>query len=309
MKRNLFLCSMLLFIVSFTIKAQECDVPIAAALPGNIKGLTPEQQDFLMSRLVQLIATGGETSDLNYTQFMLTANVYNIETEHLPTMPATVSCQCEVMLRFIDIYGMKSIATKSIQIKGAGKNESLAMQNALKLIKSQNKSLLEFITSAKKEVLQYYNTHVDEIIAKTAKLAAMDQYEEAFSILSSVPQCCNRYESITRQIVSIYPKAINKLGEKYLKLARKAWTVNQTREAAEEACYYLSLIDPASSVYPASEKLYNEIKSRVREEVKYDMKKYDDRVDIVKQRIDAAKEIGIAYGKGQQPQTAINMIR
>lgn len=308
MKRNLFLYA-LLFVMTLTVKAQGCDMPIAAVLPENIEGLTPPQQDFLMSRLVQLIATDGETSNLEYTQFMLTANVYNIQKENLPTMPITVSCQCEVMLRLVDVYGMKSIATKSILIKGAGSNEAKAMQNALKLIKSQNKQLLEFITSAKNEVLQYYNSHLDEIIAKTKKLAAMDQYEEAFHLLSSVPECCNRYESVTSHILSIYPKAINKVGEKYLREARKAWTVNQTREAAEEACYYLSLIDPKSSAYPAGERLYGEIKDRVKEEVKYDLKKYEDKVDLVKQQINAAKEIGIAYGKGQQPKTAINMIK
>lgn len=308
MKRNLFLYA-LLCVMTLTAKAQGCDMPIAAVLPENIEGLTPPQQDFLMSRLVQLIATDGETSNLEYTQFMLTANVYNIQKENLPTMPITVSCQCEVMLRLVDIYGMKSIATKSILIKGAGSNETKAMQNALKLIKSQNKPLLEFITSAKNEVLQYYNSHIDEMIAKTKKLAAMDQYEEAFHLLSSVPECCNRYESVTSHILSIYPKAINKVGEKYLREARKVWTVNQTREAAEEACYYLSLIDPQSSAYPAGERLYGEIKDRVKEEVKYDMKKYEDKVDMVKQQINAAKEIGIAYGKGQQPKTAINMIK
>ena len=77
-----------------------------------------------------------------------------------------------------------------------------------------------------------------------------------------------------------------------MKKARRIWTANQTGAAAGEACYWLSLIDPKSSAYSKAESLYAEIKGRVQVEVQHEMKVYDDNVDLVKEQINAAKEIG-----------------
>ena len=36
---------------------------------------------------------------------------------------------------------------------------------------------------------------------------------------------------------------------------------------------------------------------------KFEMKQYQDGIDLEKQRINAMREVGVAFGKGQQPTT------
>ena len=49
--------------------------------------------------------------------------------------------------------------------------------------------------------------------------------------------------------------------------------------------------------------LYSEIKGKVLDDWKFEMKKYQDGIDLEKQRIEAARQIGVAYGTHQPAQT------
>ncbi len=289
------------------MSAQECDTPITVVMPEHIEELDEAQKNYLSSKLEQLVVSQGITSDFFYTQFVLTADVAGMQKEIVPTIPASVTCQYDVIVKLVDRAGMKTMAIRTVNVRGAGNSEAKAMQNALRLINFQNKNLIDFIKGAKSKILAYYNEHATQIVAKAHRLANLDKYEEAFNLLASVPECCDKYDEVTREIISIYPKARDKVGEKFLKEARRIWTVDQTGVAAEEACYWLSLIDPKSSAYAGGEKLYAEIKDRVKVEVQHEMKVYDDNVDLIKEQINAAKEIGMAYGKGRQ--TEINVIK
>ena len=56
--------------------------------------------------------------------------------------------------------------------------------------------------------------------------------------------------------------------------------------------------------------LYQEIKGKVLDDWKFEMKKYQDGVDLEKQRIDAMRQIGVAYGEHQpQNNTSIEFVR
>lgn len=289
------------------LSAQECDTPITVEMPQHIEGLNAAQIDYLRSKLEQLVVSQGITSDFSYTQFVLTADVAGMQKETVPTIPTSATCQYDVIIKLVDRAGMKTMATQTVNVRGAGNSESKAMQNALRIINPQNKNLINFIKGAKSKVLVYYNEHAAQIVTEAHRLGNLEKYEEAFNLLASVPECCNKYNEVTREIIAIYPKARDKVGEKFLKEARRIWTVDQTGTAAEEACYWLSLIDPKSSAYAAGERLYAEIKDRVKVEVQHEMKVYDDKVDLIKEQINAAKEIGMAYGKGQL--TEINVIK
>lgn len=306
MKRFISILIVLLIFLK-GMSAQECDTPITVAMPQHIEGLNEMQKNYLCSKMEQLVVSQGVSADFSYTQFVLTADVAGVQKEIVPTVPTSVTCQYDVIIKLVDRAGMKTMAVRTMNVRGAGNTEAKAMQNALKLINPQNKNLVDFIKGAKSKVLVYYNDHATQIVSQAHRLADLEKYEEAFNLLASVPECCNKYNKVTREIIAIYPKARDKVGEKFLKEARRIWTVDQTGASAEEACYWLSLIDPKSSAYAGGERLYAEIKDRVKVEVQHEMKVYDDKIDLIKQQINAAKEIGMAYGKGQQ--TEINVIK
>ena len=307
MKRIISVFIVLLMFLNGMSAQEECDTPIAVLIAEHIDGMNETQQEYLRSKMEQLVVTQGISADFFYTQFFLTADVVGMQKEIVPTIPASATCQCDIVIKLVDRAGLKTMATLVVNVRGAGATEIKAVQNAMRLINPQNKKLSDFIKGAKSKVLDYYNQHTGQIVLQAHRLAGLEKYEEAFNLLASVPECCKHYNEVTREITTIYPKARDEIGENYLKKARRIWTVEQTSAAAEEACYWLSLIDPKSPAYSKGETLYAEIKSRVQVEVQHQMKVYDDSVDLMKEQINAAKEIGMAYGRGQK--TEINVIK
>lgn len=307
MKRIISVFIVLLMFLNGMSAQEECDTPIAVLIAEHIDGMNETQQEYLRSKMEQLVVTQGISADFFYTQFFLTADVVGMQKEIVPTIPVSATCQCDIVIKLVDRVGLKTMATLVVNVRGVGATEIKAVQNAMRLINPQNKKLSDFIKGAKSKVLDYYNQHTVQIVLQAHRLAGLEKYEEAFNLLASVPECCKHYNEVTREITTIYPKARDKIGENYLKKARRIWTVEQTSAAAGEACYWLSLIDPKSSAYSKGETLYAEIKSRVQVEVQHQMKVYDDGVDLMKEQINAAKEIGMAYGRGQQ--TEINVIK
>lgn len=84
---------------------------------------------------------------------------------------------------------------------------------------------------------------------------------------------------------------------------RTAWAGHQNSYGADNAGIYLSQILPDAKCYPEAQKLYQEIKSKVLDDWKFEMQVYRDGVDLEKARINAWKEVGVAYGKGQKSMT------
>ena len=102
-----------------------------------------------------------------------------------------------------------------------------------------------------------------------------------------------------------------------LQKAKAAWMSQQNSAGADAAGEWLSQILPEATCYPEAVELYNEIKKKVLDDWKWEMKKYEDALDLEKRklatedkRVSAWKEVGVAYGQNQQPVTThVNWLR
>lgn len=67
----------------------------------------------------------------------------------------------------------------------------------------------------------------------------------------------------------------------------------------------MALIEPFSATYPKAQALTSEIKKTVRTDFVFETeKKYKDSISLKKAYIDAARQIGVAYGNGQKETTS-----
>ena len=75
-------------------------------------------------------------------------------------------------------------------------------------------------------------------------------------------------------------------------------------EGASKAFDWLVFIEPGSSCEGEAKALYNEVKQKVTSDWDFENReKYKDEAGLKKQRIEAARAIGVAFGNGQQPVT------
>ena len=96
---------------------------------------------------------------------------------------------------------------------------------------------------------------------------------------------------------------------KNLEKARAVWVANQNIDAANVAGVFLTDILPDCSCYGDAQALYKDIKAKVGEMWKFEMKQYYTEADLRKTKIQAFQAIGVAYGKGQQPNIIITKSR
>jgi hypothetical protein len=130
--------------------------------------------------------------------------------------------------------------------------------------------------------------------------------------LCIIPSCCNGYDEAQQLIVDIWQKRVNLEGQRILQKAKAIWAAGQDMESAQRAAMLLTEIDPESSSIPAATELLTEIKQKVGEENEWarnlEMKKYDDSLDMEQRRLEAAREVAIAFAENQKEEQAPNLV-
>ena len=140
---------------------------------------------------------------------------------------------------------------------------------------------------------------------KANLLAAKNNYEEAFYLLSMIPSQCSKFDASISAGLSLWEKYKNYSCNTNLAKPEAIWISGQDYNAAIEAGKYLSQILPDSECYGKAIQLYNEIKKKVEDLWKFEMKQYDTESELKKAKILAFQAIGVAYGGGQQPKVTV----
>jgi hypothetical protein len=183
-----------------------------------------------------------------------------------------------------------------------GTNENKAYIDAIKNLSVNSPKLKEFVDKGKQKIIEYYAAQCDNIIAKAKSLSGQKGYEEAIYLLTSIPEAVPLcYEKALAETQIIYQKYIDHLCNVNLAHAKNAWAAEQNSFGAYNAGEYLNYIYPDAKCYGEAQKLHQEIKKKVLDDWKFEMKIYQDGVNLESQRISAWRAVGVAYGNNQKP--------
>lgn len=175
--------------------------------------------------------------------------------------------------------------------------------DAVSHINVNNPEFAEFVDKGKSKIINYYDTNASKIIAQAQSMAKRKEYEAAIFMLIDIPYQCKSYDLYLRTADDIYQQYIDNECNINLAQARVEWMAAQNTDGATAAGVYLAEISPDAKCYGDAMALYNEIKAKVLDDWHFEMKKYQDSVDLESQRIQAIRAVGVAFGEGQQPTT------
>ncbi|MDR3327951.1 MAG: hypothetical protein LBT04_07530 [Prevotellaceae bacterium] len=303
MKRISILIIGVLSLVSTSFYAQNCEIPLIPLVQDGTDPLPVEAKSFLEDKLTQIIVRNGISAGNGYGQFYLLAKISLLSKDIVQGSPVMISQRLNLSLYIVDYSGEKVIAATTMEVQAVGTNETKSCINGIRSINAGNDKLQTFIQEGKEKMLNYYDNNYAVIIKKAQQLASMKHFEEALFNLTSIPECSKGYDAAIAACNSIFQSHIDDLCKRNLMLAKTAWAAEQNAEGARVAGEYLTYIYPDANCYPEAIALYKEIKSRIRENWTFELKQYDDTVSLEKQRINAYREVGVAFGKGQQPTT------
>lgn len=301
MKRILFLA--ILLWVGLGGYSQNCDIHLMAIDAGDDK--TPEAaNEYLYNRLCSLVSSDGITASGDYAQFFIAARALPLYEQVVPGAPVKTALTLSLSLYIGDYFGEKVFDRLSLEIRGVGESRERAFLNAYRSINSNNGKVADFLRKGKERIVRYYDTEYVNIMKEARRAAQLRHYEHALFLLGAVPVCSKGYESVSSELVKIYKEYINYSCDKLLMQARTIWAASPDASGAEQVGEILNQLEPDASCYGEAMSLYKEIKAKVKDDWNFEIRqKYTDAVNIRKQIIEAARAVGVAYGKGQQPQT------
>lgn len=311
----------------------------------NSSSIPNTARKVLMDKMQKAIIKNGLGATKN-GRFIMTANVHELNLEKSETAPVIYIYNLEVSLYIGDGIEGTLFSSCSLEVSGAGDSKEKAYLATLKKITVPK----DFIVKGKAKIVDYYNSKCDFIMKEALAKADRKEYDEAISMVVSIPSVCKEcfdkgqevsVEIYKRKIendcqlninqakaamagndwdgalgflalytpdLQCYPEVAKLMKEIHdhrcadaLARAQSAWAARN----AEEAASWLAEVSADSKCYPDAQALQKSIGSKMDadEQRNWDfmVQQHKDEVDIQKQAINAARDIGVAWGENQQP--------
>ena len=278
-------------------------LPISVYAADDTESFPRGAKAMMENKLTQLLTKNG-IAGLDYMgQFVLTVTTTPTDKDVIPGPPMKISEKMEMNLYIVDAYAKTIFSSTSLTVRGLGETENKCYLNAISHMPLQTPQVAKFIEDGKQKIIAYYDHEGEALIKKAQFLAKKKEYEEALWIISLIPQQSKHYDAALAAGQEIYQMQLDNECNIYLAAARQAWAAEQNAKGAAAAGEYLMNILPDAGCYDEAMELYREIKGKVLDDWKFEMNKYQDGVDLEKQRIDAMRQVGVAYGNHQPAQT------
>jgi hypothetical protein len=302
MKYYYFILSLLL--CSFASNAQSTNeigqIALSVVMPDYFTDLNESQLSKLETKIAQIVTSAG-VSDSGYSNNFviypkISINETNVVEGGMQNI-TVVSADLSLFVKQVDRNILFAAVSKTI--KGSGRTKELAITNAIVQISTNDAAYKAFIEKSKTKIISYYESKCAEISNKSDALVKTQQFEQAIGLLMSVPEGTSCYSQIQLKAIEAY-KSFQKINcIKQIQLAKNAMAMKEYNETLN----LLLDVDPASPCFKEAQSIAKSVESKITDEEKkewdFQMKQYNDAVGLEKQRVNAVKDIAVAYYKSQ----------
>ena len=281
-------------------------ISLDVLIPSQVENIPDYAKSLLENKLTQAVTKKGMAGAGVNPRFLLTGKMDLISKDIISSMPVMEAYTFEVSLYIVDFIDKDIVSSTSFSAKGAGTNSNKAYINAIRTINFRNAKVDRFLDDGKRKIIEYYNSRCDFIIANAKALAAQKQFENALNTLTSIPQVSKEcYLKAIEEIGPIYQDFADYNCQILINVASANWAAQPNSNGAQLAGAVLSQIDPDSQCYSDSRRLIDKMEQKVLKDENRDwefiQKTLDNEVMLESLRIRAWRDVGVAWGKGQQP--------
>jgi hypothetical protein len=292
-----------------TLWGQNCNIPLRSIVLPTVEENSNQQEiNYLKNRLRLLTSNAADVGGLENSQFAIAVGYDVLDKQIVSGTPIKLVYNLSVSMYVVGLSDQKIYASYVSNIRGVGNNETSALINTFQKINISNVGILNFVQQGKMKIVAYYDDNYQNIIKKSRAKSAMRNYDEAIYDLMMVPECCKGYDEVVVELMNIFQEFVNQQCNENLAQARAAWIAAPNSEGAATASIYLSEIYPDASCYGDAIELADEIKKHMGNEWKFMMRQWADSISLERQRINAMRDISIAYASSQPKIDITNML-
>lgn len=304
----LLILLMSLSLSGLPILAQDCAIALSpVVMPASDGSYYPQVNNYLTNRIRLLASNNMTAGSLVNDQFALAVGYDIIDKQIVSGSPTKIIYQLYVNLNIVDLKNRRVFASYSKELKGVGDNETKALINTFQKLNVNNPDIKAFVQQGVKQIIDYYDNNYTSIIKAAQTKSAMKNFDAAIYQLMMIPECSKGYEAALQELKVVYQQFVDQHCNENIAQARAAWMASPNADGAVTASVYLSEIYPDAACYQEAVALANEIKQRMGEEWKFMMRQWEDNISLERQRINAMRDISIAYANAQ-PQKIENNI-
>ena len=239
-------------------------------------GLSADQVKKLETRIINIINTGGVTSNISASRIS-SKDAENI----VETMARGIVClpKFEIFDKRVADTGIKKIKVVDVsltlaiqyihediifnnlqlQLQGSGNTHDQAINNVIRNLRPSDSRFKKFLSETRERIINYYTENCDDIMEQARQLDRLDLPGDALKILFPIPREIECYEEVKEMTVEVYRKYINKRCSQYMLTAKTLLAANKYDKGLET----ISLIDPTSQCAEEAVKLIESVKEEI----------------------------------------------
>ncbi len=177
-------------------------IAIAPTIPDAMKKMPKGAQDMLLGKMRQIIGLNGMSALNNAPLFIMTPQLMVLSNDVTPTTPPMYTYNMEVVFNLADRYTGNVYATTSQSLKGAGKTEQSAYNNAFSEINIRNGKFKVMMEKGKEAIVEYFNSNCDLVISRGKSLADQRNWVASLGLLNSIPPVCRECFDKANEVAS-----------------------------------------------------------------------------------------------------------
>ena len=271
-------------------------IALAAYVPDQAEGVPVSARQLLQNKMLQIAVQNGLGANGFNPRFCMVPMVNVLSKDITPSAPPMQVVNLEITFYVVDAISKTIFSQAAISVKGVGQTEDKAYISGIKNINVKAGQLRGLVETGKNKIVEFYNSQCDVILKGAQALAGRKKYEEALFNLLSVPDVCREcYDKCMDLSGDVYKDYANYACSAYLSGAKAAWANMDADKAAEN----LGHITSDMSCYQEANKLCDQITKKMvadgADVWKFKMKRYDDAIDLQKMKIQAERDVAIAF--------------
>mgnify|MGYP000843965833 FL=1 len=291
-------------VVSQFVKAQSTleigKISLSVVMPENVDGLDVSQLSKLETKIIQIVTNSGIGASGNNNSFVIYPKFAIYENNVVEGgMQNIIVVKSELSLFIKQVENNVLFSSISKTISGSGSSKLTAMTNAISKIDINDNDFKTFVETGKGKIIKYYESKCSDIITKSESLVKKQDFEQALGLLMSVPEEVACYNKVQDKSIEVYKAYQNQKCKTLIHDVNISVTNNDYSKALET----LNLIDPSSTCFKDAQAIMKKIEGKIDAEQKrqlaLQMKVYNDQVALEKLRINAVKDIAVAYYKNR----------
>ncbi len=300
MKKIIYL--IVLFSVLNTFSQNSNDIgkiSLSIVMPENLEDLDDSNLSNLETKILEIVnktglsGTGYNNNFVIYPKF----TIYNTKISKGMQNITFIDCELSLFIKQVDNNMVFSSISKKLNGNGLSKQE--AISNAIDTLDSTEEAFSKFIEKGKSRIIQYYESKCADLIVQADGLAKRQSYEEAITLLLSVPSEVSCFSKVQSKTIEIYKSYQSYRCGGLLQQAQSDAAQNDFSSSLSS----LSQIDPSSKCGPEAKALMAKIEGKIdaanRQQFQAAMMVYKDAVQLEKQRINAVRDIAVEYARNQ----------